>query len=210
MSYVCTICGYIFDESKGILWADLPEEWVCPLCGADKSAFVVKEEVASTEAVETSVPVNDASRSLKVEEMAALASNLAKGCEKQYFPAESQAFKEIEAYYNGQRQKGQLSSIKEMLAVLDEDINVKLLEANGVIDGLSDRGSKRALVWAEKVTRMTKSLMAKYEAEGDAFIENKKVYVCEICGFMYVGDDLPDVCPVCKVPNFKMTEVGRD
>ena len=46
--YVCTVCGFIYDEAEGIpdggvapgtLWADLPEDWVCPLCGAAKSEF---------------------------------------------------------------------------------------------------------------------------------------------------------------------------
>jgi rubredoxin len=46
--YVCMVCGYIYDEASGIpedgiapgtKWEDLPEDWVCPLCGVDKSEF---------------------------------------------------------------------------------------------------------------------------------------------------------------------------
>ena len=46
--YVCSVCGYIYDEAAGIpddgiapgtLWEQLPEDWVCPLCGAAKSEF---------------------------------------------------------------------------------------------------------------------------------------------------------------------------
>jgi rubredoxin len=46
--YVCSVCGYVYDEAEGIpgdgiapgtLWGDLPEDWVCPLCGAEKSEF---------------------------------------------------------------------------------------------------------------------------------------------------------------------------
>jgi rubredoxin len=46
--YVCSVCGYIYDEAEGIpddgiapgtLFADLPEGWVCPICGAEKSEF---------------------------------------------------------------------------------------------------------------------------------------------------------------------------
>ncbi len=46
--YVCSVCGYIYDEAEGIpddgiapgtLFADLPEDWVCPLCGAGKDEF---------------------------------------------------------------------------------------------------------------------------------------------------------------------------
>lgn len=46
--YVCSVCGYIYDEAEGIpgdgiapgtKWADLSEDWVCPLCGAAKDEF---------------------------------------------------------------------------------------------------------------------------------------------------------------------------
>ena len=46
--YICTVCGFVYDEAKGIpdagiaagtRWEDLPEDWVCPLCGATKSEF---------------------------------------------------------------------------------------------------------------------------------------------------------------------------
>lgn len=44
--YRCTICGYIYDEeTENIEFANLPENWVCPLCGATKDLFVeVKED----------------------------------------------------------------------------------------------------------------------------------------------------------------------
>jgi pyruvate oxidase len=36
----CTICNYIYDEDKeGIKFSALHENWVCPVCGAPKSAF---------------------------------------------------------------------------------------------------------------------------------------------------------------------------
>ncbi|MDR0992562.1 MAG: rubredoxin [Ruminococcus sp.] len=46
--YVCSICGYVYDEAagapeKGIApgtkFEDLPADFECPMCGADKSAF---------------------------------------------------------------------------------------------------------------------------------------------------------------------------
>ncbi len=46
--YVCTACGYIYDpevgdENAGIkpgtAFKDLPDSWVCPICGAGKGAF---------------------------------------------------------------------------------------------------------------------------------------------------------------------------
>lgn len=50
--YVCTVCGYVYDpeigdENAGIApgtaFEDLPETWVCPLCGAGKDAFEPEE-----------------------------------------------------------------------------------------------------------------------------------------------------------------------
>lgn len=38
-------------------------------------------------------------------------------------------------------------------------------------------------------------------------IENTGVYVCTICGFIYIGDTPPDLCPVCKVQNWKFEKV---
>lgn len=46
--YVCQICGYNYDPdlgdpdsgiAPGTVFEDLPDDWVCPLCGADKSNF---------------------------------------------------------------------------------------------------------------------------------------------------------------------------
>ena len=40
MRYVCSICGYVFDEEvEGTPFSELPDTWTCPLCGAAKSAF---------------------------------------------------------------------------------------------------------------------------------------------------------------------------
>lgn len=46
--YVCGICGYVYDPAEGdpdggiepgVAFEDLPDDWVCPVCGADKSEF---------------------------------------------------------------------------------------------------------------------------------------------------------------------------
>ena len=48
MNYVCTVCGYIYDPAlgdpdNGILpgtqFEDIPEDWVCPVCGVPKEDF---------------------------------------------------------------------------------------------------------------------------------------------------------------------------
>jgi len=46
--YVCTVCGYVYDPEAGdpdggvvpgTPFADVPDDWVCPVCGAAKDAF---------------------------------------------------------------------------------------------------------------------------------------------------------------------------
>jgi rubredoxin len=51
--YRCEVCGYIYDPAlgdpdsgiaPGVAFENLPDTWVCPVCGADKGAFVKEEE----------------------------------------------------------------------------------------------------------------------------------------------------------------------
>lgn len=51
--YVCDMCGYIYDPAEGdpdtdiapgTAFEDLPEDWVCPVCGAEKDEFSVEED----------------------------------------------------------------------------------------------------------------------------------------------------------------------
>lgn len=46
--YECKVCGYIYDPvdgdpdtgvAPGTAFEDLPEDWVCPLCSAEKDEF---------------------------------------------------------------------------------------------------------------------------------------------------------------------------
>jgi rubredoxin len=51
-SYMCVICGYIYNEAEGVpdegidpgtAWDDVPPNWVCPDCGARKEDFEMVE-----------------------------------------------------------------------------------------------------------------------------------------------------------------------
>jgi pyruvate oxidase len=40
----CSVCGYVYDEAREETgFTELPDDWVCPVCGAPKSAFNVIE-----------------------------------------------------------------------------------------------------------------------------------------------------------------------
>ena len=47
-AYMCVICGFLYDEAKGLpelgipagtKWEDVPENFTCPDCGAAKADF---------------------------------------------------------------------------------------------------------------------------------------------------------------------------
>lgn len=43
--YICEVCEFIYDEEKeGVKWADLPDTWLCPICGSRKTLFKRVEE----------------------------------------------------------------------------------------------------------------------------------------------------------------------
>ena len=83
--WVCGVCGYIYDEAKeGVPFEALPEGWVCPLCGAGKSVFA--PEAPGDEPKPKPAPLQETGemKKLSAGELAAVCSNLARGCEKQY------------------------------------------------------------------------------------------------------------------------------
>ncbi len=50
--YVCDVCGYVYDPAAGdpdngvepgTAFADLPDDWECPICGASKDDFSKQE-----------------------------------------------------------------------------------------------------------------------------------------------------------------------
>ncbi len=50
--YVCDPCGYVYDPelgdpdngiAPGTAFEDLPEDWVCPICGVGKEDFSAEE-----------------------------------------------------------------------------------------------------------------------------------------------------------------------
>ena len=50
--YQCNMCSWIYDEAKGApdeginpgtRWEDIPDDWVCPVCGSGKADFDMVE-----------------------------------------------------------------------------------------------------------------------------------------------------------------------
>ena len=52
--YVCTVCGYVYDEADGdpdhgvaagTAFTSLPDDWVCPVCGVGTDQFQPEQPV---------------------------------------------------------------------------------------------------------------------------------------------------------------------
>jgi len=216
--YICTICGFIYDEAVGIpkagifpgtKWEELPDDWACPLCGAEKSGF--KEQQAEGKAVlrPTSNEENHTMKELSFGELSALCSNLAKGCAKQDLSREAELFGDLAEYYKNRVPAAKEATWDTLSVLLKGDLERKFASANDIAGKKADRGALRALTWSEKVTKILGSLLGRYEKTGDALLGDSNMYVCEICGFVYIGDEPPEICPVCKVPRLKISQLQR-
>ncbi|MGN1372412.1 MAG: rubredoxin-like domain-containing protein [Candidatus Coproplasma sp.] len=198
--YVCTVCGYVHKTD-----GELPQDFTCPLCGAGRDAFKLKEEGRA----QTIVEKPHTEKELSAMEMSIICSNLARGCEKQYLTEESENFKRLAEFFRSKAQTEEGASYEKLLELIEKDLSSGFPYGNEVAQKQPDRGALRCQVWAEKVTRMLQSLLLRYQSEGEKMLENTGVYVCTVCGFVYVGDEPPKLCPVCKVPDWKFERVER-
>ncbi|MFN7211591.1 MAG: rubredoxin [Lysobacteraceae bacterium] len=51
-TWVCIVCGFLYDEARGLpaediapgtRWEDIPDDWACPDCGVGKVDFEMVE-----------------------------------------------------------------------------------------------------------------------------------------------------------------------
>jgi rubredoxin len=222
MKFECSVCGYIYDEAlgipekgiaSGIKWEVILDSFVCPRCGASKSVFNRYEEksVASSPSL---VNVDDehveSFEELSAGEISVICSSLAKGCEKQRLTGEMEAFNKLSDYFKSKSTMGQSkATLDNAVNLLNDDLAKGFVVANAAAQVHLDRGALRSLVWSEKVSIIMKTLLERFVKEGEVILESTKIWVCDICGFIYIGDVPPEICPICKVSNFKIIEVER-
>lgn len=215
-TYLCLVCGYDYDPAvgdpgagipPGTAFEDLPEDWVCPICGADKSMFQAEQPKATPSPLPapSAKPESQAASSAML--LSAQLANLARGCEKQYLHEAAAWLNQLSTFYGDQAPAhGDLDSLQ---GHLQGDLDTAYPAAFATAKELGDRGALRALTWGEKVSRMQASLIKRLADKGEAQFEGDNIFVCEACGFIYLGEAAPDICPVCKVPAFKFTQIQR-
>lgn len=209
MKYVCQICGYVYDDAKEkVPFEQLPADWKCPLCGAAKTDFK-PESSGGEKAKPVAAPIEADLVELSAGQLAALCSNLARGCEKQYKEEEAGMFRELADYFTAAVPALNDATVEKLAADLQKDAE-NYAAVRATVDADGDRGAARVCVWGEKVTRMLSSLVGRYLTEGEKMLEGTNVWICSVCGFVYIGDEAPELCPVCKVPAWKFEKIeGR-
>ena len=210
MKYICQICGYVYDDAKEkVPFAELPDDWKCPLCGAAKSDFKPEANGNEKKVVTAIEPMEADLEKLSAGQLAALCSNLARGCEKQYKQEEADLFRQLADYFTAVVPAVNDASVEKLAKELQTDAE-NYAAVRATADANADRGAARICVWGEKVTRMLSSLVNRYLNEGEAMLKDTNIWVCTTCGFVYIGDTPPELCPVCKVPDWKFEKIeGR-
>ncbi len=210
MRYICQICGYIYDDEKEAVPFDrLPESWRCPLCGARKADFRPEAGERTPSRPLPAAPAELGEQKLSPGQLAALCSNLARGCEKQYRAEEAALFRELAAWFASVAPAAEDPTVETLAERLRQD-TAAYPGLRAEADAAGDRGAARVCVWGEKVTRMLSSLVERYLLEGEEMLADTEIWVCTACGFVWVGDAPPEACPVCRVPAWKFEKAeGR-
>ncbi len=209
MRYVCQVCGYVYDEAaEDRPFSELSDDWKCPLCRAGRDMF--RPEGGSLQAETVSGQVSERSPDeMSAGRLSVICSDLARGCEKQYKPEEAALFRELAEYFKSRVPEPAKADLGELAEAIRKDAE-NYRHVRAAADAVKDRGAARICVWGEKVTRMLSSLTDRYLKEGEQMLAGTDLWVCSVCGFVYIGDEAPELCPVCKVPAWKFEKVeGR-
>ena len=147
MVYVCSICGHVYDEAKEeVPFAQLPDDWTCPSCGAEKAMFdPVTDDDGQEEVVEAEAHKLE---KLPSALLATIFSNFERACRKQYDEESAKLFHELSLALAPAAGEG---TPDDLAAMVDEDISKLYPALKSLCAGKRDRGALRALTWGEKV-----------------------------------------------------------
>jgi len=137
-------------------------------------------------------------------------SNLAKAAEKQHLNQDAELFGLLAEKFHepGTRQTVQgEDSLNQLRDGIAADLTEEYPALQSAGEKAADRGVLRALKWGQKVTTIQKTLIDRFLAKGDELMEGKELFICEACGFIFLGTGTPDICPVCKAPHRRFSMI---
>ena len=114
---------------------------------------------------------------------------------------------------NQHSQGGKQKPVDQLLGgfqdLLQEDLKTNYSSEEKSAEEAKNRGVLRNVTWGRKVTTIQSSLIKRFlKSEGTIVKENQKIFLCEACGFIGVGDSPPDVCPICKAPSMRFVSLS--
>ena len=109
--YICSVCGYVHKTD-----GELPDDFKCPICGAGKDAFKLKEDAADR--TESNLEKPHFEKELSPMEMSIICSNLSRGCEKQYMSKESENFRKLAEFFRSKAEPVSEVSTEKLLELL--------------------------------------------------------------------------------------------
>ncbi len=140
--------------------------------------------------------------------LAAIFSNLKKGSEKQLRPNQGALFSQLAAYYEKKGEAVVAATFSDLLPGIANDTNSIYSEVEKQATRVADRGVLRCMTWGKKVTAIHKSILSRYDKQGDNLLESNNLYVCEACGFIAVAPQVPERCPICKAPSSRFITIS--
>ena len=217
MKYVCTVCGYVYDEEKeGKKFADLPADWVCPLCGVGKDMFKPVDEPKAEE------PKKNPYAGTKTEKnlWEAFAGESQARNKYTYFAsvAKKAGYEQIAALFlkTAENEKEHAKLWFKALGELgDTEANLKAAAdgENYEWTDMYDRMAKEAdeegfhdlaeqFRGVGAVEKHHEERYRKLLANVEAMEVFKKsgitVWECRNCGHIVISTEAPEICPVCK------------
>ncbi len=137
-------------------------------------------------------------------------SNLGKAAEKQYRIKDAELFGLLAEFSDslGAPSSSQGASFSALAAAIGSNESGYLEPLRAVAAQAGDRGALRMATWGGKVNAIRKAVLDRYAKKGEALLEEASIFVCEACGFIYLGKEAPEICPVCKAPSLRFTKQG--
>lgn len=141
------------------------------------------------------------------QSMAAICSNMVKACEKQMRTTEMELFKKLQSYYEKRVDSIEPEGFSDLSGYINDDVATRYEELSDRASAGGDRGSLRCMTWGKKVTSIHKSVLARYEKQGESLLEGNTLHVCEACGFIAIAPSVPPMCPICKAPASRFMKI---
>ncbi len=201
MRYVCSVCGYVYDESQSGAWASLPEDWSVPCAVAAKHCFPLSRAAAEIPEAKAAPSPDDDMRELVPHGLSALCSNLARGCEKQYKPEEAPPSQRSQTFQDRcARRRERL--LDALLQKINEDLDEGYPRADAVATAAGGPGRAAQSRLEQKGHDDPPSLLSRSQSAGSPW-RKAPAFLSARSALWFIRDTPPEICPVCKVTSRK-------